>query len=112
MKTFPIMNSPSVILEITTACYNKVDSEENPFKYKSPTLKLITILEKYGFESFYQFTEFLESKYNKGIALDDIFVLQAYAQNEKARVVKTDKREVLLSYYKSIIRDIKLDQVL
>ena len=112
MKTFPLMNSPSAILEITTACYNKVDSEENPFKYKSPTLTLITILEKYGFETFYQFTEFLETKYNKGLALDDIFVDQAYSQGGKARVVRPEKREILLSYYKSIMRDIKLSQVL
>ena len=100
------------ILEITIACYNKVDAEVNAHKYKSPTLILINTLEKYRFNTFYEFTHFLEKKYNKGIILDDIFVLQAYSNGDKNRVVLPEKRETILSYYKSIIRDIKINQVL
>lgn len=100
------------ILEIANACYNKIESEIYTTKHKSPTSTLNRILCEFGFEShgvpsLYQFTNFLKGKYNIDINIEEIFILQA-----GVNVVLTDKREIILAYYKSIIRDIKLNQVL
>lgn len=98
------------ILSIANACHDKIENEIYPTKHKSPSRTLNHLLDMFGFESLYQFTHFLKGKYNLDIDIEDIFIQQTIIRT--AYVIKPEKRETILSYYKSIIRDIKLTQVL
>lgn len=102
--------SDNDILIISNACYNKIESEIYPTKHKEPVNILIKTLDMFGFNSLYQFTQFLIIKYDIDIRLDDMFIEQYLTY--KAYVIKPDKRETMLSFYKQIIRDIKLDQII
>lgn len=96
------------ILELTQACFNKVESEIYPNKYlnSTPTKDMTKILAFNQFESLYDFTHFLIQEYQSDLKLNEIFILQSNY------VVKAEKRETLLSFFKSVLRDQQLNQLI
>ncbi len=88
------------ILAITIAGHNKIESEIYVAKHKSPTSTLNNLLDMFGFDSLYQFTNFLKGKYNIDIQVEDIFT-QQYGTDNAYGVIIPDKRETILSFYKS-----------
>ena len=98
------------ILELTQACFNKVESEIYPDKYlnSTPTKDMNKILAIKQFESLYGFTLFLIQEYQSDLKLNEIFILNSIG----TQIVKPDKRETLLSFFKSVIRDQQLKQLI
>ena len=98
------------ILELTQACFNKVESEVYPNKYlnSTPTKDMAKILAINQFESLYGFTLFLVVEYQSDLILNEIFILNDVG----TYVVKPEKRETLLSFFKSILRDQQLNQLI
>ena len=96
------------ILSIAIAGHNKIESEIYVTKHISPTNTLNLLLTMFGFDSLYQFTSFLKGKYDIDIQVEDMFILNP----TMVYVVKADKRETMLAFYKQIIREIKLNQVI
>ena len=97
------------ILELTQACFNKVESEVYPDKYlnSTPNKDMVRILTSNQFESLYGFTLFLVVEYQSDLKLNEIFILNRVG----TYVVKAEKRETLLSFFKSVIRDHQLNQL-
>ena len=100
------------ILLVATAGHNKIESEIFKLKHKSPTRTMNEALERFGFKSLYHFTCYLKDRYDNNIDPDDIFMHQMSKWNYPMWLIKPDKREIILSYYKSIIRDIKINSVM
>jgi hypothetical protein len=98
----------SNLLELTQACFNKVESEIFTTKHNSPTKTMLNLLETNGFKSLYDFTLFLINKYNTDINPDEIFIPNDYG----TFVVLTNQRETLLNFFKSVIRDLQLNQII
>ena len=100
----------SNILELTQACFNKVESEVYPDKYlnSTPTKDMAKILTINQFESLYGFTLFLIAEYQSDLKLNEIFITNSVG----TQVVKPEKRETLLSFFKSILRDQQLNQLI
>ena len=99
-----------MILELTQACFNKVESEIYPDKYlnSTPSKDMVRILTSNQFESLYGFTLFLIQEYQSDLKLNEIFILNSIG----TQIVKPDKRETLLSFFKSVIRDQQLKQLI
>ena len=99
------MNDNSILLELTKACYNKVESEFLRDKYltSSPTTKtMLNLLESNGFISLYNFTQFLIHKYDSDLNPNEIFILNDLS----IYVVIAKQRQTLLSFFTSVIRDL------
>ena len=98
------------ILELTQACFNKVESEVYPNKYlnSTPVKDMVKILAINQFESLYDFTLFLIQEYKSDLILNEIFILNSIG----TQIVKPEKRETLLSFFKSVLRDQQLNQLI
>jgi len=123
----------NLLLELTEACYNKVESEFlidiylNSSIYKLK-MEMLNLLECNGFSSLKIFTQFLIYKYQSDLNLNDIFlsfrysfshsksneIFDGYYNNEEVLtwVVIPNQRQILLSFFKSVIRDIQLKQLI
>ena len=104
------MNDNSILLELTKACYNKVESEFLRDKYltSSPTKTMLNLLESNGFISLYNFTQFLIHKYDSDLNPNEIFILNDLS----IYVVIAKQRQTLLSFFTSVIRDLQLKQLI
>lgn len=107
------------ILQLTQACFNKVESEVYPNKYlnSTPTKDMAKILASNQFESLYDFTHFLIQEYKSHLILNDIFIFKKAGtfsglEFNNYYVIKPEKRETLLSFFKSVIRDQQLNQLI
>lgn len=107
------------ILELTQACFNKVESEVHPNKYlnSDPNRTMRNLLVLKGFKSLYDFTLFLVDEYGLDLKLDEIFIYRDYEIVMKLNsygtfVVKSEKRESLLSFFRSVIRDHQIKQLI
>jgi hypothetical protein len=110
------MNDNSILLELTVACYNKVESEFLIDKYlsSSPLKTMKGLLESNGFISLHNFTAFLIHKYGSELNLNEIFILVPPApgfNDQGTYLVMAKQRQILLSFFKSVIRDLQLKQL-
>lgn len=96
------------LIELTEACYNKVESEflEDKYLNSSPLKTMLNLLEGNGFLSLDNFTQFLIHKYQSDLDLNEIFIFQ-----HERWVVLPEQRQTLLSFFKSVIRDLQLKQL-
>lgn len=112
----------NLLLELTEACYNKVESEflEDKYLKSSPLKTMLNLLFLNGFSSLHNFTQFLINKYQSDLDLNEIFTRQSaggYYKNEDEEEVLTwvvipNQRQILLSFFKSVIRDLQLKQLI
>ena len=98
----------NLLLELTEACYNKVESEflEDKYLKSSPLKTMLNLLFLNGFSSLHNFTQFLINKYQSDLDLNEIFTRQV------TWVVIPNQRQILLSFFKSVIRDLQLKQLI
>jgi predicted neutral ceramidase superfamily lipid hydrolase len=107
----------NLLLELTEACYNKVESEFLIDIYLNSSIifikrRMLNLLECNGFSSLHNFTQFLINKYQSDLDLNEIF--DGYYNNEEVLiwVVIPNQRQILLSFFKSVIRDLQLKQLI
>lgn len=98
------------LIELTEACYNKVESEllEDKYLNSSPLKTMLNLLEGNGFSSLHDFTQFLIHKYQSDLNVNEIFI---YQNLNYKWVVLPEQRQTLLSFFKSVIRDLQLKQL-
>ena len=85
------MNDNSILLELTKACYNKVESEFLRDKY----------------------LQFLIHKYDSDLNPNEIFILITIKISDLSiYVVIAKQRQTLLSFFTSVIRDLQLKQLI